>query len=166
MSLDPEELVYRARALAQTHPLTPLAGRFINRSVGEQRTSQPIPEIGIWAGGALIDGYCLRRVEEDDAGLTLGAVDSNTLDLDRLETEASKVAADVRTGAGDYLLGDDVRTVAALDRLVYSQVDRRLEHWKDSVDDKAWAELEEYLTWWVGKGDARRIAETTMGAVG
>ncbi len=165
MSLDPEELTYRARALAQTHPLTPLAGRYIERAVGEQRASQAIPEIGIWAGGSLIDGYCLRRVEEDDVGLTLGAVAGDVPDLDVLEAEASRIAAEVRTGAGDYLLGDDVRTVAALDRLVHSQVDRRLEHWRDSVDDKAWAELEEYLTWWVVKGYALRVAETSMGAV-
>ncbi len=165
MSLDFEELVYRARALAQTHPLTPLAGRYIERVVGDQRTSQPIPEIGIWAGGALIDGYCLRRVEEDDAGYVWGAVDGNVTDLDHLEAEAVRIAAEVRTGAGDYLLGDDGRTVEALDRLVFSQVDRRLEHWRDSVDDKAWAELEEYLTWWVVKGYALRVAENAMGAV-
>ncbi len=165
MSLDPEELTFRARALAQTHPLTRLAGRFIERSVGEQRTSQPVPEIGIWAGGALIDGYCLRRVEEDEAGLTLGAVDARQPGLDDLEAEATRIAAEVRTGAGDYLLGDDGPIVAALDRLVASQVDRRLEHWRDSVDDKAWAELEEYLTWWVVKGYALRVAETTTGAV-
>ncbi len=165
MSLDSDELVYRARALAQAHPLTPLAKRYIDKSVGEQRASQPIPEIGIWAGGASIDGYCLRRVEEDDAGLVLGAVEGTASDLEELEVEASRIAAEVRIGAGDYLLGDDGRTVAALDRLVYSQVDRRLEHWRDSVDEKGWAELEEYLTWWVVKGYALRIAETTMGAV-
>ncbi len=166
MTLEPEDLTYRARALAQTHPLTKLAGRYIERAVGEQRTSQPIPEIGIWAGGALIDGYCLRRVEEDDAGLTLGAVETGPPELDRLEEAASRVAAEVRTGAGDYLLGDDVRTVAALDRLVHSQVDRRLEHWRDSVDEKGWAELEEYLTWWVVKGYALRVAEADLGAIG
>ncbi|CAN5769184.1 hypothetical protein BH20ACT1_BH20ACT1_07150 [soil metagenome] len=166
MSLEPEDLTYRARALAQTPPLTKLAGHYIERAVGEQRTSQPIPEIGIWAGGALIDGYCLRRVEEDDAGLILGPLECEALELDRLEEEASRIAAEVRTGAGDYLLGDDGRTVAALDRLVHSQVDRRLEHWRDSVDDKAWAELEEYLTWWVVKGYALRIAENDLGAIG
>ncbi|MDP9419289.1 MAG: hypothetical protein M3P53_03925 [Actinomycetota bacterium] len=166
MTLDPQELSYRARALAQTHPLTPLAKRFIDRAVGEQRTSQPLPEIGIWAGAALIVGYCLRRVEEDDAGLTLQGVEGAGYDLDGLDDEVSDIAAGVRTeGAGDYLIGDEERTVAALDRLVHSEVDKRLEHWRDSVDDQAWAELEEYLTWWVVKGYALRVAERQLGLV-
>ena len=166
MTLDAQDLSYRARALAQTHPLTPLAKRYIDRAVGEQRTSQPLPEIGIWAGAALIVGYCLRRVEEDDAGFVLGAVGGAAHDLDRLEAEVAEVAADVRTGgSAEYLLGDEERTVAALDRLVHSEVDKRLEHWRDSVDDKAWAELEEYLTWWVVKGYAVRVVERKLGLV-
>lgn len=166
MSLDAEDLTYRARALAQTHPLTRLAKSFIDRAVGEQRTSQPLPEIGIWAGAALIVGYCLRRVEENEAGLSLEAVDGVEPDLDRLDEDVVRVAAQVRTpGAGDYLLADEERTVAALDRLVHSEVDKRLEHWRDSVDDAAWAELEEYLTWWVVKGYALRVTESTLGAV-
>lgn len=165
MTLDPEELTFRARALAQSHPLTRLAGRYVEKAVGEQRTSQPIDEIGIWAGGALIDGYCLRRVEEDDAGLVLQAVDGAETDLGQLDEEAGRIAAEVRTGAGDYLLGDDRRTVEALDRIVHSEVDRRLDHWRDSIDQKAWDELEEYLTWWVVKGYALRIAETRIGSV-
>ncbi|MBW3580384.1 MAG: hypothetical protein KY447_03885 [Actinobacteria bacterium] len=166
MTLDAHDLSYRARALAQTHPLTPLAKRFIDRAVGEQRTSQPLPEIGIWAGAALIVGYCLRRVEEDDAGLVLQAVPGAGYDLDALDAEVTDIAANVRTdAAGDYLLGDEDRTVAALDRLVHSEVDKRLEHWRDSVDDKAWAELEEYLTWWVVKGYALRVGERRLGLV-
>ncbi|MBW3575510.1 MAG: hypothetical protein KY450_11675 [Actinobacteria bacterium] len=166
MTLDDQELAYRARALAQTHPLTPLAKRYIDRTVGEQRTSQPLPEIGIWAGAALIGGYCLRRVEEDDAGLVLSAVEGTTYDLDRLDADVAAIAASVRSdGAREHLLGDDERTVAALDRLVHSEVDKRLEHWRDSVDDQAWAELEEYLTWWVVKGYALRVAERSLGLV-
>lgn len=166
MTLNPEDLTYRARALAQAHPLTGLAQRFINRAVGEQRTSQPIPEIGIWAGAALINGYCLRRVEENDAGLDPALELGPAPDLDELDKEVVRIAAQVRTeGAGDHLLGEDERTVAALDRLVHSEVGKRLEHWRDSVDDKAWAELEEYLTWWVVKGYALRVAEITTGSV-
>jgi hypothetical protein len=165
MTYDDKDLAFRARALAQAHPFTSLAQRYLNRIVGEQRASQPLPEIGTWAGAALTGGYCLRRVEEDEAGLTLEASSEVDIDLDRLDEVAVRVAADVRTGAGDHSLVDDERVVAALDRLVYTEVDKRLEHWRDSVDDKAWAELEEYLTWWVVKGYALRIAETTMGAV-
>jgi hypothetical protein len=165
MTLDAEDLTFRARALAQSHPLTRLAGRYVEKVTGEQRISQPIVEIGIWAAGALIDGYCLRRVEEDDAGFSLSAVEGADIELDALDKEAGRIAAEVRTGAGDYLLGDDGRTVSALDRMVHAQVDRRLDHWRDSIDEKAWGELEEYLTWWVVKGYALRIAETKIGAV-
>jgi hypothetical protein len=165
MTYNEEDLAFRARALAQAHPFTSLAQRYLNRIVGEQRASQPLPEIGTWAGAALTGGYCLRRVEENEAGLTLEASSEVDIDLDRLDEVAVRVAADVRTGAGDHSLVDDERVVAALDRLVHTEVDKRLEHWRDSVDDKAWAELEEYLTWWVVKGYALRIAETTTGAV-
>ncbi|HEV2766835.1 MAG TPA: hypothetical protein VGV63_03880 [Acidimicrobiales bacterium] len=165
VSFSAEDLAFRARALAQAHPFTSLAQRYLNRVVGEQRASQPLPEIGTWAGAALTGGYCLRRVEEDEAGLTLEATPDADVDPDRLDEVAMQIAADVRTGAGEHSLGDDERTVAALDRLVHAEVDKRLEHWRDSIDDKAWAELEEYLTWWVVKGYALRIAETTTGAV-
>ena len=42
-SLNAEDLAYRARALAQAHPLTALARRYVDRSVADQRTSQPVP---------------------------------------------------------------------------------------------------------------------------
>ncbi|MDQ3570310.1 MAG: hypothetical protein M3396_06750, partial [Actinomycetota bacterium] len=34
-------LVFEARTLAQGHPLTPLAKRYVDRAVAEQRLSQP-----------------------------------------------------------------------------------------------------------------------------
>ena len=52
-------------------------------------------------------------------------------------------------------------TVAALDLLVGSQVEHRLEPWRDELDDDTWAELERYLAWWVVKGYGLRVAETT-----
>ena len=165
-SLSAEDLAYRARALAQAHPLTTLARQYIDRSVAEQRTSQPIPEIGIWAGAGAIGGYCLRRVEESEAGLDFEASDGDLPDLDALEEATSTIAADLRSdGAGGHLLGDEDRTVEALDRIIASEVSRRLDHWKDDVDHAAWGELEEYLTWWVVKGYALRVAETVTGAL-
>ena len=165
--LTAEDLAYRARALAQAHPLTALARRYVDRSVADQRTSQPVPEIGIWAGAATIGGYCLRRVEETEAGVELEASGEDQLpDLDALEETTSKIAAELRTdGAGGHLLGDEDRTIEALDRIIASEVSRRLDHWKDDVDQAAWGELEEYLTWWVVKGYALRVAETVTGAL-
>ena len=71
--LSAEALAYRARALAQAHPLTKLARRYLDWAVAGQRTSQPLPEIGIWAGASLLEGYCVRRVEEEDLGLEGGS---------------------------------------------------------------------------------------------
>ena len=166
-SLTAEDLAYRARALAQAHPLTALARRYVDRSVAEQRTSQPIPEIGIWAGAAAIGGYCLRRVEETEAGLEFEAgADEELPDLDALEEATSQIAAELRSeGAGGHLLGEEDRTIEALDRIIGSEVSRRLDHWKDDVDQAAWDELEEYLTWWVVKGYALRAAERAIGAI-
>ena len=164
--LTAEDLAYRARALAQAHPLSALARRYVDRAVADQRTSQPVPEIGIWAGAATITGYCLRRVEETEAGLDFEVSDGELPDLDSLEEATTKVAADLRTeGAGGHLLGDEDRTIEALDRIIASEVSRRLDHWKDDVDQAAWGELEEYLTWWVVKGYALRVAETVTGAL-
>ncbi|HJV08822.1 MAG TPA: hypothetical protein VJ653_04050 [Acidimicrobiales bacterium] len=165
-SLTGEDMAYRARALAQAHPLTSLARQYVDRAVADQRTSQPIPEIGIWAGAAAIGGYCLRRVEESEVNLDLAAVEEGLPDLDALEEATSQIAADLRTeGAGGHMLADEDRNVEALDRIIASEVSRRLDHWKDDVDQAAWDELEEYLTWWVVKGYALRAAERATGAI-
>ncbi len=165
-SLNAEDLAYRARALAQAHPLTGLARQYIDRAVADQRTSQPVPEIGIWAGAGSIAGYCLRRVEETEAGLEFEVGEEPLPELDALEEATSQIAAELRTeGAGGHLLGDEDRTIEALDRIIASEVSRRLDHWKDDVDQAAWDELEEYLTWWVVKGYALRAAETATGAL-
>ncbi len=167
MRLTAEELSYRARALAQAHPLTALAKRYLDRAVAQQRLCQPIPEIGIWAGASLLNGYCLRCVEENDADVLLAAVSDETVfpDLDQLEEVATRVAAELRSDTGGrHLLGDD-GVFDALDRIISSEVNNRLGHWRDTIDDNAWVEMEEYLTWWVVKGYALRVAETMTGAL-
>jgi hypothetical protein len=166
-SLTAEDMAYRARALAQAHPLTHLARQLVDRSVAQQRMNQPVPEIGIWAGAAAIGGYCLRRVEESEVGLDLQPAEEALLpDLDTLDDTTARIAADLRTeGAGGHMLADEDRNVDALDRIIASEVSRRLDHWKDDVDEAAWGELEEYLTWWVVKGYALRTAERATGAL-
>jgi hypothetical protein len=138
----------------------------MNRAVAQQRLDQPIVEIGIWAGYAITNGYCLRRVEEHAAGLVLAAADGADLDLDHLDEESVRIAAELRgADAGRHILGDEEETIAALDRIIAGEVERRLDHWRDSVDEAAWAELEEYIAWWVIKGYALRVAEMSTGAV-
>jgi len=167
VKLTAEELSYRARALAQAHPLTALAKRYLDRAVAQQRLCQPIPEIGIWAGASLLNGYCLRCVEENDADVLLAVASDDTAfpDLDELEELATQVAAELRSDTGGrHLLGDD-NVFDALDRIINSEVNNRLGHWRDTIDDNAWAEMEEYITWWVVKGYALRVAETMTGAL-
>jgi hypothetical protein len=179
--LTAEALAYRARALAQAHPLTNLARKYLDWAVAGQRTSQPIPEIGIWAGSALLEGYCVRAVEEEDLGLVVGGVahgDSSSEEPERVSVEeldeaAALIAADLRTGSNEAGLAapihddpaNEERLIQTLDRIVAKQVANRLDHWRDSVDAEAWNELEEYLTWWVVKGYALRVAESNLGAV-
>lgn len=168
------ELAFKSRALAQAHPLSESSRRYVNHVVGEQRVNQPLPEIGIWAGAAIVEGYCLRRVEEAETfGIEEVYTDSLESDdrgieseADRLDRIASQLASQIRTGAADYFIcASPYRTEDVLDYLIYSQVQRRLDHWRDSIDDAAWKELEEYITWWTVKGYALRCAERGISSV-
>lgn len=162
-----EEVAYRARALAQAHPLTPLAKRFQDLAIVEQKTSQPIPELGTWAGAALLNAYCVRLVEESLAGVELLAIDGNDdARIPALDEAATRIATEMRSDdIAKHLLVDEAITVEALDRIVASEVSRRLDNWKDELDSSAWGELEEYLTWWVVKGYSLRIAEAEIGCL-
>lgn len=164
---DAEQLAYKARALAQSHPLTPLAKRFIDRAVAGEHEAQPLHEIGTWAGAGLTVGYCLRRVEEDEAGLEMAAQEGVDLDLDELDRHTLRIGTELRTDGSPatQFLVDDGEVVAALDRIIASEVSRRLDNWRHSVDEAAWAEMEDYITWWVIKGYALRTAEMAAGAV-
>lgn len=166
MTRRPEDVAFKARALAQGHPLTPLARRLVDRAVAEERASQPLPEVGTWADAALVAGYCVRRVEEAEAGLAPAFSEAAAPSIDELDEAAARIAAELRTGgAGAHLLGDEDVTVATLDRIIASEVDRRLHNWRGDVDDATWAEVENYLTWWAVKGYALRVAEMASGAL-
>lgn len=169
-----EDLAYRARALGQAHPMTPLAKRFSDQAIAEQRKAQPMAEIGIWAGAAILGGYCLRRVEETDAGLDLqintdvteGTDGEGGLPMSVMDSTTGEIAESIRDDTADrYLLGEADRTIEALERIISSEVSRRLDNWKDQVDQSAWGELEEYLAWWVIRGYALRAAEMVSGAI-
>jgi len=158
-----ESLAFRARALAQAHPLSSMASRYVRSITDEEGRSQPMPEAGLWAMAAFTNGYCLRRVEEEEAGivanLPAGADDApndapnDAVVSEVLEARATAAAAELRTGEGRE------GVVEALDLIVASEVKRRLNRWREEVDDRAWAELGEYITWWVVKGYALRVAE-------
>lgn len=147
------DLAFRARALAQAHPLSPAAHRIVTSTVARESRSQPLEEAGVWAGAALTQGYCLRCVQEvasDRAADLAGALDDDALD------RAAVACADaLRAGTGEEL------TVAVLDLLIESQVGHRLDQWRDDLEPSAWSELEQYVAWWVVKGYGLRVAETT-----
>lgn len=168
MALDLQDVVVKTRALAQTHPMSGRAQAYLNATIARERTEQPIPELGIWAGYALVNGYCLRRVEEEDTGRTaapdLAALGDGVEELDRL---ASEVAGRIRTEqADDFLLFPEPAVVDALDRLIAGEVERRLSHWEDTLDAESYAEIEEYIAWWTIKGYALRVAEVLMASQG
>lgn len=166
MGAEADDLARQARTLAQAHPLTPLAADFVNRAVTEQTESQPSPEIGTWASACLLNGYCLRRVEENAAGLVLQAQTGADISLDQLGDDATRIAAELRTGGsgGPFLIDDD-HVVEALDRIIFSEIARRLDNLRTALDEAACHEIEEFLTWWTVEGYALRVAEMAAGAV-
>lgn len=152
--------------MAQSHPLTPLAKRFADRAAAQEQKTQSLALVADWAMAALTAGYCLRRVEENESGLVLTAAGSPP--LEELEHHSQRVALELRgTGPSTdpVFLLDEELIVAALDRIITSEVSRRQDNVRDGVDDAAWAEFEEYLAWWVIKGYALRVAEAATGAL-
>jgi len=163
---DADDLARQARTLAQAHPLSPLAGEFVNRSVAEQSAEQPSPEIGTWAGACLTNGYCLRRVEENEAGLVLQVQPDASVGIEALGTEAARIAADLRMPESDaHFLIEVDRIVGALDRIISSEVGRRLDNLRTAIDQDAANEVEEFLTWWTVQGYALRAAEQSSGVL-
>lgn len=161
-----EGWVVRARALAQAHPFTRRSYRYVNGVVDHERQHQAAPEMGVWAGQALMAGYCLRRVEEQDGpdGRGPGAEAAAALP-GSLDAAASHVAELLRTeGAEPYLLSREEPVVDALDRLIEGEVERRLGDWGEGerLDSDMQAELEEYLAWWTIKGYALRVVDQLL----
>ena len=161
MAGDAAERAYKARALAQAHPLTSLAQRFRSRAVANQKVDQPMVELARWAGEALLKGYCLRKVEEQDAGAGGVLADDGT-DLDVLEARAAAIEADLRTGdPTPHLLGAHDLTFDALDRIIRSELSNRSDNYREAVDANGWRQFEEYIAWWTVRGYALRAAEAS-----
>jgi hypothetical protein len=159
--MDVEDLVFRSRALAQTHPHSRLAERFVRRTVEIETQRQPLEAMGHWAGYALTTGYCFRRVEEGLTGSGPGVVETAAPDHAVID-EATTALSRLLRGEGlasDYLF-DEALVVETLDRLIAGEIDRRLDQWRDELDATAWRNLEDYLAWWVIKGYTLRVYET------
>lgn len=160
------DLARQARTLAQSHPFSPVAGQYMHASVDEQSKHQPNSEVGTWAGACLTNGYCLRRVEENQAGLMLQVQADSAVSASDLGTEAARLTASLRTsGAGiDYLIDED-DVIGALDHIIASEVSKRLDNLRNSIDKDAAAEIEEFLTFWTVQGYSLRVAEQALGVV-
>lgn len=153
------DLTFKARALAQTHPLTVTATAYREQMIVEERRTQPMPEFADWAATAFLVGYCIRRVEEADCG----AMPETTMSSDALVPlghDAVRFSDEVRNGrpAGTELLPQDL-VEALLDRVISTEIDKRVEHWKDHVSKADWSLFEDYVAWWVIHGYSLRAAE-------
>ncbi len=166
MAAPPEAMSFRARALAQSHPLTGLAQQFIERAVSVERVVQTEDDVATWAGAELLVGYCLRRVEEDDAGLQHRPNPSHGVTLEQLDAVTHEVATAMRIGDPEpYLLAEPDEVFFALNGIIVSEIDNRLHNFREEMDPAAADEFADYVTAWVVTGYALRVAEGRLGAL-
>ena len=154
-----DDLCFTARALAQSHPMTEASHRYRQECSERERRQQPVTELGDWAGTALLVGYCLRRSEEQrvrTGGPADGPAPQGGIDLE----EVTALSESLTVGDADSVtLLPATVTVAALDRIIAGEMDKRNEHLREQLDDASWAELEDYIAWWVIHGYALRACE-------
>ena len=152
-------LTFRARALAQAHPLSATASLYRKRMIDAERSSQPLPEFADWAATAFLVGYCIRRVEEADCGLAPDTSKGSDA-LVPLGHDAVRFSDEVRAGrsAGRRLLEQEL-VEALLDRVISTEIEKRVEHWKAQISKADWAMFEQYIAWWVIHGYSLRAAE-------
>ena len=167
MIRDAEQMAFSARALAQSHPFTELAKRLYEVNMEEERKAQP-GDFSIWAGSALTKGYCVRRVEEDEAGLVLTGASADSLppptELEEATIPFIK-ALQTPDAPLDFLLSEQDHLLEVLDRIIGSEVRNRLDNAPTNLSSRGRMELEDYLTYWVIKGYAVRTAELATGAL-
>nr|MBA3287737.1 hypothetical protein [Acidimicrobiia bacterium] len=158
MTAAAETLAFRARALAQAHPLTALAGQFVARIVTGEQAVQIHADVATWAGAELVAGYCLRRVEEDDAGLQHRPSPEHDVTLEQLDAVAREVATALRIGDPEpHLLGEAGDILAGLNAIIAAEIDARLHNFREEMDSAACDEFADYVTAWVVTGYAVRV---------
>jgi ABC-type glycerol-3-phosphate transport system substrate-binding protein len=165
--LEAEQMAFAARALAQSHPFTQMAKTIADAAVENERKEQP-GDFSIWAGAALTKGYCVRRVEEDDAGMVLAGAAADVLpDPKEVEEAAAQFIKALQSPDAplDFLLADQEGLLEVLDRVIGSEVRNRLDTAPTNLTSRGRAELEDYLTYWVIRGYALRTAELATGAL-
>ncbi len=160
-------MAFQARALAQSDPFTALARKVLQSAMEEERKALP-GNPSVWANSAFTKGYCVRRVEEDDAGHQFVPVSGELPDPEEVNAAADAIAAALRSDSDEFhehLLADEERLVDTLDQIIGSEVRNRLDNVSSPLSSRARAELEDYITYWVVKGYALRAAELANGAL-
>lgn len=153
------DLTFKARALAQAHPLTVTATAYREQMIDEERRTQPMAEFADWAGTAFLVGYCIRRIEEADLGSLPDTV-PQTDALVPLAHDTARMSDEVKRGrpAGTQLL-EMALVGQLLDTVIATEIDKRAEHWKGQISKADWAMFEDYIAWWVIHGYSLRAAE-------
>ena len=166
--LEPDQMAYRSRALAQTEPFTQLAREVLDADMTAERTAQP-GNFAVWANAAFTKGYCVRKVEEDDVAIALVI---NTGDdfptKQRVREVTDEIVAALRSEDLDisaHMISSEERLFEVLDQVIGSEVRNRTDNADSNLSVRARQELEDYLTFWVVKGYALRAAEKATGAV-
>ena len=155
--VDIDDLCFTARALAQTHPMSEAALRYKQGCFEAERERQHVTDLADWATTALLVGYCLRRAEERASAAT---IELKPLAVDDFSEPAGVLAERLRDGdAGSVTLLPPHTAIAALDRIIGTEIHKRSEHMREQLGDQAWSELEQYIAWWVIHGYSARAAE-------
>lgn len=171
MSLTLDEIVFRSRALAQTHPFTHQAQAYVNATIAREREEQPAEAMSDWASHAITVGYCLRLVEEDetDRHPKLAGGDPSPEDAQVLDDRSTQLADRIRSddpGGLDFCFFSESMLIDALDRIIFGEIERRLSHYSEKLDPQTFEELESYIGWWTLKGYCLRVAEQLVAAEG
>ena len=166
--LDADEMAYKSRALAQSEPFTQLAREVLDKDMADEREAQP-GNFAVWANAAFTKGYCVRRVEENDAGLSFETASAESMPpREKVLDETTEILTLIRSEDGDlgeHAIADLDRLFEVLDRVIGSEVNARTDNAGPSLSSRARIELEDYLTFWVVKGYALRAAEAATGAI-
>lgn len=158
MALGDVDLCFTARALAQSHPMSEVAAKYRQECFEGERERQPISELADWASTGLLVGYCLRRAEEVELDSDRAPRPASGLAIDG--AEVGRIAEALRSGdAATVTLLPPADIVQSLDQLITTELDKRSEHLREQLSPADWAELEQYITWWVVHGYCVRASE-------
>ncbi len=166
--LEPDQMAFRARALAQSDVFTQVAREILNAEMEAERQAQP-GNFAIWANAAFTKGYCVRKVEEDDVALAFTVAEGDGApSREEVAKALATISVALRSEDADvseWMIGEEGRIFEVLDQIIGSEVRNRLDNVDSNMSARARQELEDYITYWVVRGYALRAAEQATGAI-